>query len=165
MNEAEQMSKIANIKALALDCDGILSDAQIYYIGNGKWGRSYSIRDGWGIKKLQKAGIIVTVITTSDTEDIHERMKTLGIDLWYPGSKNKIEAWQDFLSKNSLTDAEVAYMGDDEPDLPLIEKAGFSATVAEAMPIVKEKVNYICNSMGGRGAVREVCEMILAAKA
>ncbi len=164
MSGTLEMSKLANIKALALDCDGILSDCQIYYVGNGKWGRSYSIRDGWGIKKLQAAGILVTVITTSDTEDIHERMKTLGIKLWYPGAKNKIEAWNDFLKKNDLKDEQVAYMGDDEPDLPLLEKAGLSATVKEAMPVVLEKVDYICKHSGGRGAVREICEMILEAR-
>lgn len=164
MSDRQLQERLKKIKALVLDCDGILSDCRIYYVGEGKWARHYSIRDGFGIKKLQKSGVLVSVITTSVSEDIRERMKSLAIDHWFEGAHEKTAAWESILSKHGLKDEEVAYMGDDDPDLPLLERAGFSATVPEAMENVKGIVNYITQRPGGNGAVREVCEMILKAK-
>ena len=156
-------SRLAKIKALALDCDGILSDTIIYYMGSGQWSRSYSIRDGYGIKKMLDAGYKVTVITNSRSEDISERMKTLKIPKWFDGVTDKNHAWEQFLSENNLSASEVAYMGDDEPDLPLLARAGVAFTVSDAMADVKKAADYVAKRPAGNGAVREVIELILQA--
>lgn len=156
--------RLKKIKALVLDCDGILTDTRIYYSGNGKWSRTFSIRDGFGIRKLQEAGLIVSVITNSKSEDITERMKVLKIEKFYDGVTDKTKAWDDFLQTHNLQDDEVAYMGDDEPDLPLLERAGLAATVSDAMPVAIRAAQYVAKSPAGLGAVREVCELIISAK-
>jgi len=158
-------AKLKKIKALVLDCDGILTDTKIYYMGNvegvEQWSRSYSIRDGFGIAKLKKAGFIVSVITTSKSPDITARMRHLKIDPFYDGVEDKIVAWNSFLAAHKLKADNVAYMGDDDPDIPLLKLAGFSASVEDAMPEVLENVDYVTKRPAGLGAVREVCELIL----
>ncbi len=155
---------LKKIKALVLDCDGILTNAQVFYNGDKGWCRLFSIRDGFGIKKLQQQGLLVSVITTSKTEDIRERMKTLKIEKWYEGAQDKEPAWLDFLKTTGLKASEVAYMGDDDPDMPLLKAAGFAATVPAAFPAVKSLCDYVTKREGGMGAVREVCELILNAQ-
>jgi 3-deoxy-D-manno-octulosonate 8-phosphate phosphatase (KDO 8-P phosphatase) len=155
------IQKLQGIKALVLDCDGVLTDTKIYYMGQGQWSRSFSIRDGFGIKKLQNAGIQVAIITTSKSEDITERAKSLKIDHLYDGAHDKIPAWDQLLKKLNLQSHEVAYMGDDEPDLPLLAKAGVSISVVDAIEHVRSIVDYVAQQPAGRGAVREVCELIL----
>jgi 3-deoxy-D-manno-octulosonate 8-phosphate phosphatase (KDO 8-P phosphatase) len=154
-------SKLSRIKALVLDCDGILTDTRISYMGSDQWSRSFSIRDGFGILKLREAGILVSVITTSKSEDIRARMKVLKIEKWYEGVADKVPAWEEFLQQHGLQPEEVAYMGDDDPDLPLLRRAGFSATVSDAMESVLSEVDYVARRPAGCGAVREVCELIL----
>lgn len=157
--------RLKNIKALVLDCDGILTDTKIYYMGQGAWSRSFSIRDGFGLRKLQDAGIIVSVITTSKSEDITERMRHLKIDRFYDGAVDKTVAWTDFLKQNNLKDSDVAYMGDDDPDMPLLQKAGVAFSVSDAMPEIKKIADFIPKRPAGQGAVREVAELILARRA
>ena len=156
-------AKLSKIRAIAFDCDGILTDCRIHYSGDGHWSRSFSIRDGLGIKRLQAAGIYVAIITASNSEDIRERAKSLKIANFYEGDSDKSWAWTDFKKKHSLNDDEVAYMGDDEMDLPLLEKAGFAATVEDAMESVLKVADYVAQRPAGNGAVREVCELILGA--
>lgn len=161
--EADQ-AKLSDLKAIAFDCDGILTDCRITYSGDGQWSRSFSIRDGLGIKRLQEAGIHVAIITASHSEDIRERAKTLKIKDFYEGISDKTGAWADFTKKHGLKDHEVAYMGDDEMDLPLLEKAGFAVTVQDAMESVIEVADYVAQRPAGNGAVREICELILKAR-
>jgi 3-deoxy-D-manno-octulosonate 8-phosphate phosphatase (KDO 8-P phosphatase) len=159
------IKKLRGLKALALDCDGVLTDTVIYYQGDGAWARRYSIRDGFGIKKLLDAGWPVTVITTSKSEDISERMKSLKVPHWYEGVTDKVQAWNDFLRKHNLQASEVGYMGDDEPDLELLKRAGVAFTVSDALPVVLKTADYVAKAPAGKGAVREVIELILNAKA
>jgi 3-deoxy-D-manno-octulosonate 8-phosphate phosphatase (KDO 8-P phosphatase) len=155
------LAKIKPLKALLLDCDGILTDAKVWYGGDGAWRRSYSIRDGFGLKKLIDAGFTVGIITSSATEDIRERVKSLKIQHFYEGRFDKVNAYNDFKKKTGFKDAEVAYMGDDDPDVPLLEIVGFAATVADAMPSAIKAVDYVTQHKGGDGGVREVCELII----
>lgn len=157
-------ARLSKLKALVLDCDGILSDTKIYYMGSGQWARSYSVRDGFGLRKLQNAGLRISVITNSKSEDISERMKTLKIEKYYDGVVDKIDAWNDFLKTYNLKDSEVAYMGDDDPDMPLLEKAGVAFTVSDALPNVKKLADYVAKRPAGQGAVRDVAELILASQ-
>lgn len=157
--------RLLGIKAIAFDCDGVLTDSKVLYIGEGRWSRSYSIRDGLGIRRLQEAGLHVAIITASNSEDIRERAKTLKIEDFYEGDLDKTGAWDDFLNKHGLTDSEVAYMGDDEMDVPLLSRAGLAFTVSDAMEPALEAADYVAQRPAGQGAVREVCELILKARA
>lgn len=155
-------SRLKPLKALLLDCDGILTNAQTWYSGEGKWRRSYSLRDGYGIHKLLAKGFIVGIITASDSEDIRERAKQLKLSYLFEGKLDKTGHFADFLQKTGFDPSEVAYMGDDDPDIPLLKQVGFAATVPAAMESVIDVVHYKTKKEGGDGAVREVCEMILA---
>lgn len=160
--KSQLTERIRNLKALVLDCDGVMTDAKIYYLGEDRWTRSFSIRDGLGIKRLQLAGIKVAVITGSDSDDIRSRMKSLKIEHFYEGSLNKLPAWNDFLAKSGLSAEQVAYMGDDEVDLPLMKLAAVSFTVPDGVPSAIACADYVAEASAGVGAVREVCELILS---
>lgn len=157
----EQILKLNKIKLLALDVDGILTDCRIWMDREGHWIRSFSIRDGLGIKRLQGFGYQVAIITASVAADVRARAKVLGIDLFYEGAAQKEPAFLDLLKVTGLLAEEVAYMGDDFPDIPLLKKVGFSATVPDALEEVKAVAKYITQRPGGNGAVREVCELII----
>lgn len=152
--------KIQKIKMLALDVDGILTDCRIWYDGQGQWRRFFSIRDGAGIKRLIDHGYQLAIITGSQSEDIRERAKSLKIHYLFEGALDKVPSFQKLIEQSKLKPAEIAYMGDDYFDIPLLEKVGFSATVPEAMAEVISVVDYVCRRPGGNGAVREVCDLI-----
>jgi 3-deoxy-D-manno-octulosonate 8-phosphate phosphatase (KDO 8-P phosphatase) len=164
------------IKALIVDCDGILTDTRIFYAGpaatgaaesavSAEWRRFFSVRDGWGIRALLEAGVLFSVITASKSEDIRARMRGLKVDLWYEGALDKVPCWEDFLNRHKLRPEEVAYMGDDVGDVPLMKKAGLSASVSDALPEVLALADYVAQRPAGLGAVREVCDLILAHRA
>ncbi|HPI39188.1 MAG TPA: HAD-IIIA family hydrolase [Pseudobdellovibrionaceae bacterium] len=159
MDELNQ--RLKKIKLLALDVDGILTDCRLWMDTDGSWKRFYSIRDGLGIKRLQEMGYEVAIITASNSEDVRARAKVLGITRFYEGAHQKESSFADLLQKTGLKAEEVAYMGDDLPDLPLLRQVGFAATAPEALEEVKLVVQYISKRPGGNGAVREVCEMII----
>lgn len=147
-----------------LDVDGILTDGSIWWHGPGEWRRTFNIYDGFGIKELVKEGFITAMITGSNSEDIRQRRQRLDIHHLYEGIENKVPSFEDFLKKTGLKDHEVAYIGDDLPDVPLLERVGFSATVPTAMDAAKEAASYITKRDGGKGAVREICDLLIAAK-
>lgn len=160
MSTLDVNQKLSKIKLLLLDVDGILTDCRIFFDPNGEWRRFFSIRDGYGIKLLLDNGFQVGIITASKSKDIAERAKMLKLTYFYEGSLDKEPAYQEILIKSGLTAEQVAYMGDDLFDLPILTQVGFAATVADAMEEVKNKVHYIAKRPAGNGAVREVCDLI-----
>jgi len=146
---------------LVLDVDGVLTDCRIWMDSNGEWKRFYSIRDGVGIKAISKAGYKLAIITASVSNDIRARAKVLGIDYFYEGASDKVPVFEKLLSESGIKAEEIAYVGDDLADIPLIKKAGFGATVPEAVDEVLDVVKYVTKRPGGNGAVREVCDFIL----
>lgn len=155
------VDKVKPLKLIAFDVDGIMTDNHVWMIQPGEWRRNFSIRDGYGIQKLIERGYQIAFITGSRSEDVKERAKVLKIHFFYEGSLNKLPAYQEIKEKTGFNDEQILYMGDDIFDIPLIEKAGFGVTVPEALPSVKEKANYITQNHGGKGAVREICEIVL----
>lgn len=155
------ISRIKNIRLLALDVDGILTDCRVWMNSEGEWRRFFSVRDGVGIRRLLESGYEVALITGSKSEDIRQRAKVLGISHLYEGSIDKLNPYEDLKSKTGVKDSQVAYMGDDDFDLPILSRVAFSATVPEAMDEVKTSVHYITSRSGGDGAAREVCDLIL----
>lgn len=160
----ELVTKLKSVKAIVFDCDGVMTNGQIFYNGQGNWVRFFNIKDGMGIKRLQKHGIQVGIITASQTEDIRERAKTLGIEDLYEGVKDKAACFNELSSKWGLFHNEIAYMGDDFQDLPVFQVAGLSVSVPNAVAAVKNQVELVTVESGGMGAVREICEMILQAQ-
>lgn len=157
-------SKIRKLKCLILDVDGVLTDGRIFWLKGQGWTRQYHVQDGYGIKLLQKSGFPVAIFSGGDSEDLRERIKVLGIDHAYIGNENKLIALEDFKKKTGFKESEMAFIGDELFDIPVLERVGFSATVPHAVDAVKTSVDYVTKKEGGMGAVRELIEMIRAVR-
>ncbi len=155
------ISRLKKIKMLALDVDGVLTDCRVFMDGSGEWRRFFSIRDGYGIVRLQELGYKVAIITASKAKDIKERAQVLKVDYFHDGNFDKLSEFQQLMKKSGFKAHEIAYMGDDLFDIPVLKEVGFAATVPEAMNEVFSAVQYTTKCPGGNGAVREVCEMII----
>lgn len=155
--------KLAKIKLLLLDVDGIMTDGRIIYDNQGNELKAFDVKDGHGLKMLQRAGIRIGIITGRQSEVVSRRAAELGIEILYQKALTKLDPYREILAAEKLVDEQVAYMGDDIVDLPILRRVGFSATVADAVPDVKPLVDYVTTRSGGRGAVREVCDLLLKA--
>lgn len=151
----------SNIKLLLLDVDGILTDGRIIYGSGGQEFKAFDVKDGHGLKLLQRAGIAVGIITGRESDVVARRAEELEIEYLYQGAKDKLIPYREILQRSGLNDDQVAYAGDDLVDLPILSRVGFSATVADALDEVKERVDYVSRRPGGRGAVREICDLLL----
>lgn len=153
-------TKLKKIKCLVLDVDGVLTDGRLFWIKGQGWTRQYHILDGYGIKLLLKAGFPVAIFSGGDSEELRERVNSLKIQHAYLGNENKLIALEDLTRKLSLKESELAYMGDELFDIPVLSRVGFAATVPHATEPVKKTVDYVTKTSGGHGAVREVIEML-----
>lgn len=157
-------TKAKEIKLLILDIDGVLTSGHLHYLTDGNEMRSFHVHDGLGIKLLQKAGITVAIISAKKSAAVEKRINDLNIKYVYLGYEKKLPAYEELKTTLNLTDQQIAYMGDDLPDLPVLLRAGIAITVPNAPQIIKEKAAYITANQAGNGAVREVCEIILKAQ-
>lgn len=158
------MDFLRNLKIMAFDVDGVLTDGSLYYTDTGAEMKAFNTLDGQGLKMLQRAGIRLAIITGRKSGCVEHRAKNLGIDLLYQGVEDKREVMSTLLGELRLTFAEAGYMGDDVVDLPVMRACGFSAAPANAHELVKRHASYICQHKGGKGAAREVCEYLLQAQ-
>lgn len=156
--------KLKNIRVLFMDVDGVLTDGRIIIDDDGKETKNFNVRDGHGIKLLQRFGIDVVLLTGRKSEVVKHRARELGIKEVHQKVFNKKEVFIEVLQKNKLDSTEAAFIGDDIVDIPVLKAAGFSVAVADALDIVKKMVDYVAEKKGGGGAVREVCEMLLKAQ-
>ncbi|CAC9576888.1 3-deoxy-D-manno-octulosonate 8-phosphate phosphatase (EC [uncultured Gammaproteobacteria bacterium] len=161
MNTTELANKI---QLIIFDVDGVLTDGGLYFTEDGAEFKRFNSLDGHGIKMLKDNGVEVAVITARDSKTVAYRMKNLGIAHFYQGQSDKVVAFSDLLQKLNLSADEVAYVGDDVIDLPVMTKVGFAIAVANAHDTVKQYANLITEKSGGHGAVREVCDFILKAQ-
>ncbi len=155
--------KAAKIRLLLLDVDGVLTNGQIIYDGAGNELKMFNVRDGHGLKLVQRAGIRVGIITGRKSEVVSRRAAELGIEILYQGALNKLEPYQEILSQTGLSAEQIAYVGDDLIDLQVLRRVGFSATVSDADAAVRSRVDYVASLPGGYGAVREICDLLLKA--
>ena len=149
---------------LILDVDGVLTDGRVIYTDSGEEIKRFDVRDGHGLKLLMRSGIEVILLTGRESKVVLHRARDLGIEHVYQKALNKIEVYKEILAKWNLEDKEVGFVGDDLIDLPVLRKVGFSASVPDAVPEVKEIVDHITTKKGGEGAVREICELLLKAQ-
>lgn len=161
MNVFEQAAKV---RLMGFDIDGVMTDGRLYFSTEGDFCKAFFSRDGLGLKLLAKSGVKLAIITGRDSPIVTRRAANLGIGLVLQGIEDKREAMASLLEREHLTMAQCGYMGDDLIDLPLLKACGFSATVPDGHPLVREHVAYVTQAPAGRGAVREVCELILRAQ-
>jgi len=154
-------SRILRVRLMIFDVDGVLTDGRIIYQDDGSEIKAFDVKDGHGIKLLQRVGIKVAFITGRYCKAVEHRAKALGIGWLYQGIHNKVEAYETVLAETGLKDEEAGFMGDDLIDLPVMRRVGFAAAVSDAVPHVLPYAHYVSNARGGHGACREVCEMIL----
>lgn len=153
--------KLSKIKVCAFDADGILTNGLIHWDGEEVgFNRSFHVRDGYGMKILMEAGIKVGVVTGGNSLSITKRFKeNLPVDFVFMGNENKLSAWDSILNMG-FKDDEILYMGDEFFDIPLIKRAGFSATVPQASLEIQEEVDYITQTSSGMGCAREVIDIL-----
>ena len=154
-------SRLHNIKLLLLDVDGVMTDGTIILDNQGNETKAFHVRDGHGVKLAQKAGIVIGIITGRSSEAVNVRARDLGIQEVHQGAKEKIIVYDSLVSQYALRDEEVAYIGDDIVDVSIFKRVGLAAAVADADPSVRPHVDMITKTEGGRGAVREVINLIL----
>ena len=154
-------AQLRKIRLVLMDVDGVLTDGSLVYSQSGEAGKVFSVKDGFGIVKGRDAGLVFGIITGKSSSIVRHRAKDLGIREVYQGARDKEKFYDRLLRKMRLSDDQVAYIGDDEPDLPVLRRAGFSAAPADAMPSVRSVVHYVCRAGGGKGAVRELVELLL----
>jgi 3-deoxy-D-manno-octulosonate 8-phosphate phosphatase (KDO 8-P phosphatase) len=153
--------RLGKIKLLLLDVDGVMTDGRIIFDNNGIETKSFDVRDGHGLKLVQRAGVRLGIITGRQSEVTRIRARELGIDIVFQGVRDKLLPYLQIRDELGLADEECGYMGDDVVDLPILRRVGFAATVADAVEEIKPYVHYVASRGGGRGAVREVCDLLL----
>ncbi len=157
------IKKACKIKALVLDVDGVLTDASLTFDEDGKEYKTFNAKDGQGIVMLNKAGFITAIITARLNGTVRHRFNNLGMTKLYEGCKNKIQAMRELMAEYNLKPEEVAYMGDDLPDICVLKVIGLPCCPNDAVDEVKEYAKFISSKNGGKGAVRELCDLILKA--
>ncbi len=150
-----------DVRLLVLDVDGVLTDGRLYFSARGEELKCFHVRDGAGIVQLVRAGIQVAVISGRSSRAVERRMSELGVTWVRQGIEDKLAALQELLDILSLGPQAVACMGDDLADVPIFEVARLAVAVADAHASVKSRAHFITQALGGQGAVREVCDLIL----
>ncbi len=155
------LKRAEQVKMLLLDVDGVLTPGTIVYTDNGKQILSFHAQDGMGMKLMMQAGIQVAVLSSRSSAALEKRLSELGIESSFLGVEDKLSMYKKLLEETGLKDEQVAYIGDDWVDLPILKKVGLAVAVSNAAKPVKDHAHYITRCPGGQGAVREVCDLIL----
>ena len=161
---SEILDKAKNLKLLILDVDGVLTDGRLYFDNEGTEYKCFHARDGHGLKLLQQTGVKVAVISGRKSNSVELRMKSLGIDYVYQGHEDKLSAFAELLDSVNIKAEQVAYVGDDLLDLPIMKRVGLAIAVNDANFAVKERADWCTVLAGGQGAVREVCDLLMQAQ-
>ena len=160
----QALQQASGVQLLLLDVDGVLTDGGITFLSGGAEAKSFNTQDGLGINLLQESGVPVGIITARSSEAVERRARDLGLAHVYQGKLDKLTVFETILKETGLRPPQTAYMGDDWIDLPILNRVGFAAAPANAVAEVRQRVHYTTERSGGRGAVREVCDLILEAR-
>ncbi len=161
---SELRRRATGIRLVIFDVDGVLTDGRLHVHCDGTESKSFNVRDGHGIKLLRESGIEAAIISGRRSESVVHRMRDLGVEHVYLGIEDKLQAFQELLEKTGLDPNQVAYVGDDIVDLPVMRRIGLAIAVADADAFVLEHAHWRTPRQGGRGAARDACEMILQAQ-
>jgi 3-deoxy-D-manno-octulosonate 8-phosphate phosphatase (KDO 8-P phosphatase) len=162
--EPHVVEKAAQIKLLILDVDGVMTDGKLYFSNKGEEFKAFNTLDGHGIKMLMNTGVNLGIITGRKSNLVTARAQNLGIDILVQGCENKLSALHEIIEKLGITLTQVAFMGDDYPDLPAIRRVGLGLTVRNAHPVIAQHAHWVSENHGGEGAVREACDLIMRAQ-
>jgi 3-deoxy-D-manno-octulosonate 8-phosphate phosphatase (KDO 8-P phosphatase) len=154
----------AAVQLMIFDVDGILTDGSLHFGPDGEIIKTFNVLDGHGIKLLQQAGIATAIISARQSALVARRAADLGITQLWQGVHDKFAAFQQLLEQNRIAAQACGFVGDDVIDLPILTRVGFAASVPNAHPEVRQRVHYVSQAGGGRGAVREICDFILRAQ-
>jgi 3-deoxy-D-manno-octulosonate 8-phosphate phosphatase (KDO 8-P phosphatase) len=160
----EIYTKAKAVKLVIFDVDGVLTDGGLFLGDDGQEYKSFHSRDGHGMKMLQHTGVVIGIITGRTSEVVRLRMQSLGVKHIYQGKKEKLPAYLDLRDKLALSDDQVAYVGDDVVDLPIMRRVGLAIAVQDAHPVVVQHAHWQTPHGGGKGAGRDVCEMVMEAQ-
>ena len=155
------LARAAKVKLVIFDVDGVLTDGGLFFGDDGQEYKAFNSRDGHGMKMLQSSGVQVGIITGRTSNVVTHRMENLGVTNVYQGQLDKVPAFERMIADLGVTPEEVAYVGDDVVDLPVMRKVGLAIAVADAHFFVKEHAHWATPNGGGRGAARDVCELIM----
>lgn len=158
------LEKASRIRLVVFDVDGVLTDGSLYIGDDGQEYKAFHSRDGHGIKMLLRQGVEIAVITGRTSRVVEHRMKNLGISHVYQGKLEKLPAFQELTQKLGVSEEQTAYVGDDVVDLPVMRRVGLAIAVQDAHPLVRQHSHWQTPSPGGRGAARDVCELIMEAR-
>jgi 3-deoxy-D-manno-octulosonate 8-phosphate phosphatase (KDO 8-P phosphatase) len=164
MKPLEHMQRAERVKVMIFDVDGVLTDGSLTYNADGEATKTFYVLDGLGIQLLQKTGVQTAIISARQSPIVVTRARDLGINHVYQGIHDKRVAFAKLLEETGASVEQCGYIGDDVIDLPLLLKVGFAATVPSGHPEVQHRAHYVTRAPGGRGAVREVCDMIMRAQ-
>ncbi|MCG8016889.1 MAG: 3-deoxy-manno-octulosonate-8-phosphatase KdsC [Candidatus Thiodiazotropha sp. 'RUGA'] len=156
--------KAKAVKLVIFDVDGVLTDGGLFLGDDGQEYKAFHSRDGHGMKMLQYTGVVIGIITGRTSEVVRLRMESLGIEYVYQGKLEKLPAYEELKQKLGLSDEQIAYVGDDVVDLPIMRRVGLAIAVQDAHPFVLQHAHWQTPHGGGRGAARDVCEMIMQAQ-
>ena len=152
------------VRMIVFDIDGVLTDGSLFYGDDGQEYKAFNSRDGHGIKMLRAAGVEAGIITGRTSQVVLHRARNLGITRIFQGADDKLDAFEALLLELGLAPEQIAYMGDDIVDLPVLRRCGLALTVPDAAAEVKARCHLVTQAGAGRGAAREVCEMIMRAQ-
>lgn len=155
------LDKLGDIRLVAFDVDGVFTDGRFYLADDGTETKAFHTQDGYGVRRLLMSGVEVAVISGRKSGAVERRMTELHVPHVVLGCKDKVAAMDELAAKLGLDVSACAYVGDDLPDLPLLEYVGFSIAVANAVPALQERCDYVTSKPGGFGAVREVCDLVI----
>jgi len=158
------LERAAQIRLVIFDVDGVLTDGSLFIGDDGQEYKAFHSRDGHGMKMLQASGIEIGIITGRTSQVVKHRMDSLGIRHVYQGKLEKLPAFEELVAKLGLPPHQVAYIGDDVVDLPVMRRVGLAVAVQDAHPLVKQHAHWTTDHGGGRGAARDVCELIMRAQ-
>ena len=160
----ESFIRAGRVKVMIFDVDGVLTDGSLTYDANGEITKTFFVLDGLGIQLLNKTGIATAIISARNSPIVVKRAADLGIQHVFQGIHDKRMAFQKLMEATGVTADQCGYIGDDVIDLPLLLQVGFAVTVPTGHPEVQQRVHYVTKAPGGRGAVREVCDMVMRAQ-
>ncbi len=157
-------AKARQIKLVIFDVDGVLTDGSLFLGDDGQEYKAFNSKDGHGMKMLQASGVAIAIITGRTSEVVRIRMSSLGIAHVYQGKAEKLPAYEELKDELGLSDTQIAYVGDDVVDLPVMTRVGLAISVQDGHGLTKQHAHWVTPSGGGRGAAREVCEMLMDAQ-
>jgi len=157
-------NRAKRIRVAVFDVDGVLTDGALYYTDAGEEMKAFNVHDGHGMRMLKDSGVALAIITSRNSRGVEARARNLGIELLFQGAADKLVAFNELLGRCGADAEACAYVGDDVVDLPVLKRCGLAVSVPDAPPLVRRQAHYVTRARGGRGAVREVCEVILHAQ-